>query len=306
MKSNLKLILITVGFVFVFSSIISTSLNFNTGASESTGYVSLKNSAVSERIHIIGNSGWEDFKNDGNCTGNGTYSEPYVIEDLVINGGGSGSCILIEDSNVYFTIENCIVYNVYDFESAAIFLSNVTNGQLINNTCSSNYHAIILAISDNITIMGTIANNTYAGIFTSWSNNNTISGNILNNNTFGIYIRYSHYNNMTGNTLNNNSFGIHLDGSNNNVVSENTANNNVVNGIYLFESDYNIVSGNTLIGNDECIVEEYCYGNKFSDNGSCTYGEGNGDGIIPGYSLFILLGILSIVAIIISKKLKKS
>jgi len=35
-------------------------------------------------------------------------------------------------------------------------------------------------------------------------------------------------------------------------------------------------------------------------------GDGDGDGIIPGYNLFLLLGILSVVIIIMSKKLKKS
>lgn len=35
------------------------------------------------------------------------YSNPYVIEYLVIDGGYSGSCILIEYSEVYFIIENC-------------------------------------------------------------------------------------------------------------------------------------------------------------------------------------------------------
>ena len=58
-------------------------------------------SAVSGKIHIDGNSGWDAFKAAGNCTGNGTYSMPYVIEDLVIGDGGLGSCILIENSDVY-------------------------------------------------------------------------------------------------------------------------------------------------------------------------------------------------------------
>ena len=65
------------------------------------------------------------------------------------------------------------------------------------------------------------------------------------------------------------------------------------------------------MGNSICISEyKNCQGNKFSDNGSCTYGEtdGESDGEqpIPGYNLFFLLGILSVVVIILSKKLKKS
>lgn len=45
-----------------------------------------------------------DAKTAGICTGQGTYSDPYVIQDLVIDAGESGSCILIENSNDYFKI----------------------------------------------------------------------------------------------------------------------------------------------------------------------------------------------------------
>lgn len=71
------------------------------------------------------------------------------------------------------------------------------------------------------------------------------------------------------------------------------------------ESDYNNILGNILIGNDKCIVEENCQGNEFSDNGPCTNGQEDGEQPIPGYTLFLLLGLLSIVVILISKKLRK-
>ncbi|MFX0140356.1 MAG: ABC transporter substrate-binding protein, partial [Candidatus Hodarchaeota archaeon] len=47
-------------------------------------------------IHIDGNEEWQYFKDAGKCTGEGTISEPYIIEDLVINGrNNSMSCIRI-------------------------------------------------------------------------------------------------------------------------------------------------------------------------------------------------------------------
>ena len=63
---------------------------------------------ISERIHIEGNSGWVDFSNAGNCTGQGIYSDPYVIEDLVIDAEGPASGIKIEYSDVFFIIESPI------------------------------------------------------------------------------------------------------------------------------------------------------------------------------------------------------
>jgi len=60
----------------------------------------LKISATSGIIYINGNSEWVDFKNAGKCTGQGTYSDPYIIEDLEIDSEGSGRIITIIDSDV--------------------------------------------------------------------------------------------------------------------------------------------------------------------------------------------------------------
>jgi len=572
MKSNRKkksIILIILGIFFAFTPIITTNLSYITGNSnKSLGYnndltldnENLKISAVSGKIHIDNN--WTAAEAAGICTGNGTYSNPYIIEDLVIDGGGSGSCIMIENSDVYFRIENCSVYNSggYPNAGAGIQLNNVTKGKLVINNCTSNSYGISLYDCDNNTISGnTVDNNNLNGIYLDFSDNNIISGNSADNthngiyldsqcdnnnisgnsadnnhygiflfdncdnnivsgntanyNSYGIFLKDSDYNTVSGNTANYNTFGIYLwdsknttisgnimnecglyfgrsfeeqnidttnlvngkplyyysndvnlgpanfinagqvilvncsdslisnlnvsyssngislyycinntisgntvdnnnlngiylDFSDNNIISGNIASNNADYGIFLFdncdnniisgntainnywagiglfysnnstisgntasdnkygidiwhsdyntvsgntanynsygiylnnkygidilhsdyntvsgntanynyryginlcESNYNVVSGNTLIGNDECIVEDNCIGNEFSDNGSCTYGDGGskGDGAIPGYNLFFLLAILSVAVILISKKLKK-
>ena len=93
MKSNTKSNLIIIGILFTLLPIITTSLSYITDNNNKSLDFSddftldkdnLKISEVSGKIHIDGNSGWAAFKADGNCTGNGTYSEPYLIEDLVI------------------------------------------------------------------------------------------------------------------------------------------------------------------------------------------------------------------------------
>ena len=110
-----------------------------------------KNSKISAKIHLIGNSGWANAKTTGICSGSGTSNDPYIIEDLVIDGGGSGSCISIEGSTVYFRIENCTVYNSgEDWGDGGIKLFNVINGQLINNSANTyGYEGIILDSSSN-------------------------------------------------------------------------------------------------------------------------------------------------------------
>ena len=275
MKSNSKtkiIKLMILGLIFTLSPIINNYLNFNAGNSEKSSvygdYINLdkynlKISEISGKIHISGNSGWVDFKNAGKCTGQGTYSDPYVIEDLVIDSGGSGSCILIENSDIYFRIENCTLYNSVGLHGdAGIQLSHVTNSKLINNDCSSNDYGILLDNSDNNTVSGNNANNNHQGIFLKESDYNTVSGNIANDNYQGIYLDESDYNTVLKNNVNNNFEGIYLYKSDYNTISGNNASYNRYDGIYLYESDYNTFLGNIM---NECGL--YMYG-SFESLGS--------------------------------------
>ncbi|MBA7562285.1 hypothetical protein ES708_03937 [subsurface metagenome] len=268
MKSSTKskiIFLIALGILFTLSPMITVNLSFiagnNNKSSKYNNDINLDNknlkiSVVSEKIHIINNSGWVAFKNAGNCTGEGTYSDPYVIEDLVIDGGGSGSCIWIENSSVYFRIEKCSV----SYSSIGIRLSNVNNSLIITNNCSPHYYGIYLSECNNNTISGNIANNNGFGIYLYDSNNNTISGNTANDNAGnGISVNYLWEsvsgNNIiiSGNTANNNENGIYLYTSNYSTISGNTANDNTYNGIVITGNN-NIISENNAINNSGGIV----------------------------------------------------
>ena len=145
MKSNRKTkIILILGISFAFSPIITINLSYITDISNrisdycddsNLDNKNLKISAVSGKIHIINNSGWIAFRNAGNCTGSGNYTHPYIIKDLVIDGEDSGSCILIENSDVYFKIENCTLFNS---DTSGLYLKNVSNGEILNNNCSFN------------------------------------------------------------------------------------------------------------------------------------------------------------------------
>ena len=222
MKLKAKLtiiILISLGIFFATVLMITVNQSFITGNNNDTNLDKEppKTSAVSGKIRIINNSGWVDFRNAGNCTGSGTYSNPYIIEDLVIDGGGSGNSISIENSNVYFKIENCTLYNAEWGSDAGIRLLNVNNSQLIGNNCS--YSQVGIELGDR---------RDYSG----GGYNNTINGNNVNNNRGGMYL---------------------FDGYNN-TISNNTANNNTWSGIYLVGSNYTVVSGNTMNDNNMCGI----------------------------------------------------
>ena len=188
------------------------------------------------------------------CTGSGTYSDPFIIDGLEIDAGGSGSCILIENSNVYFIIRNCIVYNAgtglaYD---AGIKLENTNSGILSTNNCSYNLGSGIFLENDcdNNTISGNTAEgNNMVGIYLYTNcDNNTISENTLNNNGNGmtLYLDCS-YNTIFGNTASDNiQYGIVNALCNDNTISENILQNNNWDGIYLWNSYRTELSGNNM------------------------------------------------------------
>jgi len=308
MKSNDHMrfvFLLFLGIGLTFLTIINYNLNFNAGYSSNGSKYSnkiyiegerLKISKVSERIHI--NNNWSDVQAAGIVTGSGTFSDPYVIEDLVIDAGGSGRGIFIENSNVYVIIENCTVFNwsIRSDTRGGIELSHVTNTKLINNNCSNNYRGsgIYLYNCDNTTISGNTAENNKYGtgieiynsdkntifankVNSNWNgiviyngDKNTIFANTVNSNWHGIRISgtmmFGAYN-ISGNTINNNQNGLILSTIYNNTISGNIVNNNNVSGIILDSSHGNTISGNTANNNNGTGISlSRCIHNKVLEN----------------------------------------
>jgi parallel beta-helix repeat protein len=263
MKSKLKKkasIIIVLGIFFAISSIYYCNPCLKaTSKDKSADYSdyftldreNLKISAISGKIHIDNN--WTAAKAAGICTGEGTYSEPYIIEDLKIDGGGLGSCIWIENSTVYFEIKNCRLYNaIASSWGGAIYLINVSNGYIVDNQLN---------------------NNGYVGINLVYSNNNTILRNDVCNQGMGLLLQGSHNTLIEGNTFNNNSAeaSLLLFFSANNTILENSLNFNH-RGIGFWYGDDNIVTGNffkfNVIGiySYECSYRNTIYRNCFSNN----------------------------------------
>ncbi len=229
---------------------------------------------------------WEEASAETWCSGSGTLEEPYLIENVTVNGGNLGSCITINNSAKYFRIENCTVFNsgvgTYD---AGIRLDHAGNGTLINNNCSfNNRYGIFITYSDNTTVSGNTANdNHHNGIYVRYSNKTTVSGNTVNNNDAqGIYLYDSDNNTVSGNTVNNNNYhGIMIYFSDNTTVLGNTANNNQDNGILIYYSDNNTISGN--IANYNSFNGIYLYD---SDNNTVLGNTANNNSYFGIYLCF--------------------
>ena len=254
-----KFFLLLLGIIFAFLIINNKITSFDVGDSFLEEKY-LKISALSEKIHVDNN--WSYTQDNYSwCTGSGTFSDPYVIEDLIIDGEGSGNCIFIENSIDYFKIENCTLYNSGDVPYAGIRLSSVNNSQLIDNNCSYNCRGIFLTSCFNNKISGNIANkNDAEGISLKYSDNNDIEGNTLIDNNIhglmpvpgrGIYLDNCNNNNVTGNIVYDNGYGIYILIGDQNTVLGNKAEKNNDYGILYDGGYYCNISINTVINNNK-------------------------------------------------------
>ena len=207
-----------------------------------------------------------------------------------------GSCILIENSNVFIRIKNCTVFNsgLSDtYVHAGIRFNNVNNATLIGNNCSSNYYGIYLSNSDNNTISSCtariyltysdrilVSNNINSTINLYWSNNVTISGN----QNCGIRLEYSISNKITNNT----SPGLRMKGSLIHLNSHEIDTSNLINQkpLYYYKNELNLGPANytnagqvILVNCNDSLVANlnisftsgelslfYCNGNNITQN----------------------------------------
>jgi parallel beta-helix repeat protein len=210
-------------------------------------------------ISINGNAGFNNtnFPNNGVVSGNGTASNPYVISGWNISAA-SASGIQIQNTNAYFEVRDCHVYDGslgIPTPNDGIDLYNCANGTLSNNNCSNNVCGIYLYDSSNNTLVNNTCNSNgvYGIVLDLSSNYNTLNNNNCSNNDYGIYL----YDSSNGNTLVNNTcnsngvYGIVLDlSSDSNTISSNTCNFNSDYGIYLDSSISNTLTNNTCSSNN--------------------------------------------------------
>ena len=240
MRTRSKIIISVLSIIFAISTISNSNFNNyqwkHANNIENQDIANLNSPRISgaysdPSIYIDGN--WSAATTYNWCYGNGTWEEPYTIENLNIDAGSSsiGSGIFVKNSkNDYFTIRNCTVYNAGSGEyDAGIKLKNTNNGTITNNNCSNNGKNGILLLGDcqNNTISENIASNTgttnqihgihLEGLFAGWFPADTIDISPNGDSsplTWPVYGSGStHYGRLVPRTHNNNG----LDGQSNHI-----------------------------------------------------------------------------------------
>ena len=242
---------------------------------------------VLPRIHIDAN--WSVTASTYEwCTGLGSSSNPYIIENVTIDAQNSGSCIYIENTNDYFIIQNCTLINSQASPNAAIRLDYVSNGKIFDNNITNNGGRSISFFggSNNLVEDNTMINNGY-GVTLSYSNDNRILKNYIQDADFyGIYLWDSDNNYVSENEVKHCGYyaggyhGIYISESGspsfvdsiNNTVIHNHVDNNRKSGIYINSCDNNTIFGNLIENNLDYGVylddsdDINIIGNKFHAN----------------------------------------
>ncbi|NVM28465.1 MAG: right-handed parallel beta-helix repeat-containing protein [Candidatus Helarchaeota archaeon] len=205
--------------------------------------------------------------------GNGTASNPYIIENYWINASGTGNPgIEILNTDAYFILRYCAVFNSDSPLYAGIRIQGCDNGQILNNTVMNSLYGFYVAGSNNVVANNTAFYNNYDGFFIggtgSWTNvthnNASYNGLIIGS---GFYFTGQNIHVTNNVAISNTDDGFLVDISQGLVLEKNTAISNNDNGIELFSSSWmNIFRDNILDGNgDSGIFFEPDNGNQYNN-----------------------------------------
>ncbi|NPA75342.1 MAG: hypothetical protein GXO25_04595 [Euryarchaeota archaeon] len=142
--------------------------------------------------------------------GNGSVSNPYVIENYVIDAGGSTSGIYIGNVTEYVVIRNCTIYNVTSVQSygwgSGVMIYQTSNVMIEALTVYDvvQYGVYIGTGSNDVVVKNSHfypGNMTYiAGIIVSGSRDVLIN-NTINGSSMGIWIHAGYFTKMYSNTM---------------------------------------------------------------------------------------------------------
>jgi parallel beta-helix repeat protein len=191
------------------------------------------------------------ISNGWNGTGSSQY--PYRITNLDIDTTGISYAIYIGNTTACFEVSDCYLRN---YSSSAILLQNVTDGQLINNSCSGSTLGITLEYSRNCSICSNNCSGNAEGVWLHYSNNCEMLNNSCSNGGVGIALWGANNSIIRNNICSNGSSGISIFQSTNCTVNENLCSDNE-NGIEFYNCIKTTIVANRCHNNSWCGIDLY-------------------------------------------------
>jgi parallel beta-helix repeat protein len=224
-----------------------SNLNFN-----------IKTSDTHEPISINGNDEFNQTAFNNGWIGNGSFNNPFIIENYTIYATSEQPGVEIRNTNVSFIIRNISVYDGRSNYNVGFYFNNITNGNITENNATNNAAGFFLKNSYNNSLTDNSAINNLDGFQIRDCYNNTFNGNVAEYSIeFGFYIDNSNNLTLSGNNLSNNTAysngntGFFLKNTENNTLNENVGNFNTKNGFFLSNSSGNTIFNNTANQNSE-------------------------------------------------------
>jgi len=197
-------------------------------------------------IAIDGDGNFSDTALAEGWLGDGSQDLPYIIEGFDVDvGGGGGYCIMINNTRVHFVVRDCL----FTGADVAIYINNVTDGELVHNICSNNNIGMDVGYCNSTLFAdNTCYDNSNKDINLLYSNFNNLSSNVLySTSATGINLEYSSFNNLNNNILWDNGIAILLMYSHSNRIVNTTCTNTEMSSIMIYFSDGLTVLNNTCI-----------------------------------------------------------
>ena len=209
-------------------------------------------------IIINGDSGFTS--SNGVTGGSGTSSDPYVIDNWYINGGGWQNGIDIRNTDAFFVIQNVYLHSIPNSYNSpvGVAFSNVTNGVLIDSRIEgfqegiSNSPSGVFITSSNLYISGnSITASSGTGIFLRAPINVEVSANYVSSDpslgSSGLNVLYGDNVWVENNTFMNLDTAIFISRSTSFLISGNQVQSSIHAGISIdqgndFQVFYNQVS----------------------------------------------------------------
>jgi parallel beta-helix repeat protein len=178
-------------------------------------------------IYINGNSQFTAA--NGVSAGNGSATNPYIIENWSIGGFPQYGDIALYSTSAHVVIRNVYLYNTgacsYD---VGILFWHVANVVVANSTATGGNDGIFISSSTNVTVTRNSFTHNCTGIEVGPLSDSLISTNLaftqnnVTDNGNGVYIHYANSVSFSYNDVSSNFQGLELDTSNSRVVN-NTA-----------------------------------------------------------------------------------
>jgi len=249
-----KCLYLSLGLIILLSSLNGYLTNSQINASFLQLFSSSNTAQIlQETIFINGtdpNNDWDEYEF---ITGAGTMSDPYNIENLIIEMDGDLNGISILNSHKSLQIRNCIISHENDISSdklmssIGIYFQNCTNIQIKWCSANQNSYGILLSNTSGIIIEESEFNtNKMAGIYSNYSTSNYFKENdIKQNKNTGFLMEFSDKNTLTDNNVTENyNYGVHLKDSNENIIRDNYIQDNGKRNIFTEDSVGTLYSGN--------------------------------------------------------------